>query len=649
MPIIREGTHWKFKNYKVDHAPYANDPNHSYLLDTVVWNRNTDKQWFINAMEQKCIASFVQESDGEAECLDHNGVRGIVSTYLASDEWRAVDSLLTSEDYQFHGLYDAGTLTPVVNYPAVGNQGKRFEWGSSTTGDLRRSFRVMAFSNPIAGTSGGDPSDKVGQLGFVSDEPTCPTTATYDPFGQIFDRSTLQPVEGAKVVLYREMPSQANPALIEYRMVTKENTQDINIDPFLNPVSSNAHGVFSFIVPSGKYKLLALPVSGNAPDPLDYSAIGTVMDTEVTQLGTSVSVRINNAPKVLYPELYQVSKSGTAPNMLLNLPEIIEQDAPERRDISVSTLPVSAGRPIAYSRRVNAAGDNVISGQINKPFGMVTAKKQDDTVLGSTYADIDGKFVLVVNADTLPPGVAYQLDVAPVPLIPILPTRTPTPPPQSRLDIWVQNILGIFFPLVQAQSNTSTAKVAPRLNYIEGYAYDSAGAILKNAQVTILDTVLGVPVYTTQTEGEGFYKVSSEDLPRNDYMILYKPMDSKSFVSVDASKFYTQNKTYIETRKVDVNKPQYGASAQEYLTTHPEPSITNTQTAMLSPKAGVSGTQNVSTTPVQGQGPQTNSPIGQQISPALLMYVAILLLLIVGAGLLIMYYMKRKQEPHLYE
>jgi hypothetical protein len=117
-------------------------------------------------------------------------------------------------------------------------------------------------------------------------------------------------------------------------------------------------------------------------------------------------------------------------------------------------------------------------------------------------------------------------------------------------------------------------------------------------------------------------------------------------VKVDLEKFYTQNKEYIETNNIDVNKPKYGETAQVYLTQHPEPSVSTTQGTGMGPKQGTPGQLNQGVAPTRAA--EQNNPVNQ-LSPALLMYVAILLLLIVGAGLLIVYYMKRRQEPHLYE
>lgn len=629
VPIVADSSStsgWKFKNYRADN----NTP--------VVW-ASGGKEFFQNAKVQECIASYTDSVVGTTECNKYYyGGDGVVGYFNEVDgEWSHANAFLTNQNYQFNGLYlGQRSLTPVTVYPASASQGSTFEWGSSTANSYQRSFRILAFSNPIEGTSGSYPSDKVGQLGFMSNEEVCPTTSNYDPFGQVFDRSSLQPVKGARVALYKEVLSAVPGLPSEYVKVTKQNTPEV-YDTFTNPKTSDELGAFSFAVPPGTYKALVVRNGGNIPDPLsDISVNDTVMDVNATELGTSVMVFNQGTPAVLYPEPYQV----TSLNSLVNLPEIVEGNSPERRDISVVNLPVAPGKTIWVSRTINSAGDNVLTGLVNKPLGLVTAKKQSDgTVLGNTNADIEGHFTLVIPANVLPRGRAYQIEVSARQFELI----TPTPTPQAGLGGLIHKLLGYFSLQVHAQSLSTNTVIQPRLNYLEGYAYDNGGAVLKNATVTIFDKVLGVPVYTTQTDNAGYYKVTSENLPQHDYTISYTPEGSKAMVNVDQEKFYTQNEKFIEAQDIDVNRPQYGQKAQEYLTAHPELMVSTTQNPAMDKTQDVSGSPNMPTKAMDQKNPVN------QLSPALLMYVAILLLLIVGAGLLIMYYVKRKQEPHLYE
>lgn len=622
VPIVADTTApsgWRLKNYKADQN------------NNVKWT--TDKQMFIDAKKEECLNSYVNRADGAVICAN------TWDNYLSTPEGIAIDEFLDEEEnYQFNGLYTAGgsTLQSITSYDYTANLGSKFEWGSSTTHSITRYFRVITYTNPREGTSGSDPSNKVGQLGFLVNEEACETSVNYDPFGQVFDRTTLQPVENARVALYREMEDVpgVTPAVFKYKLVDEQNTPGIITRPFQNPVSSSSFGMFSFVVPPGMYKLL---ISVNNPPAVlleDLTVNQTRLDPNATELGNPLSILVGGSPQVLYPEVYQVSAMGEQ----ISLPVINEGNVPERRDLSVLGLRVEDPKVLFHRRRVNSAGDNIIRGRINKPLGIVTARRGTD-VLGSTSADIQGEFRLVISSDQLPRGESYRLQASSVPLVPVVPTSTPT----VRLQNWLNALMDLLLPTVHAQTTAGEVIVEPRLNYLEGYAYDASGSVLKNALVTIFDKSLGVPVYNVQADEEGFFKITSEQLPRNDYAIYYTPEGSSSIVSITAEKFYTQNKEYIEMKKIDVNKPQYSKPAEVYLTQNPEPS----QGANETMKPKVTGTQDNAVMPTGGAGPSDS--LTQQISPTLLMYVAILLLLIVGAGLLIVYYMKRKQEPHLYE
>ncbi len=628
---------WKIKNYK------ANGNT------SVVWAGNTQhQQFFKDALEQKCVARYMDPAQGATMCHEFyygNGSDIVGYFNEANGDWYNVNRLLTNSNYQFHGLYQGVTnvqdhLTPLTNYPVTGNQNTRFEWGSSTSLSLTRSFRVTAFSNPITGTTGGAPSDKVGKLGFLSNATVCENAPNYDPFGQVFDTESLQPIEDTKVSLYKLNPSPP-PGTIEdqYILVTRINTPTILDETFTNPQLSGPLGEFNFLVPSGKYKLLVARESFVPPNPLAELPISTsVMNSNAAQLGNTIAVTVDNASKTLYPQVYQVSAMGAN----INVPVIIEGNSAERRDIAVVTLTPAPARPLTYFRTVNASGDNVISGQINKPFGLVTAKKLDGTVLLDTRASVDGKFTLVINSNILPVNEAYEIEASPRQLTRI----TPTPTIASGISVWVNSLLDHLFPQVHAQSVGSSVVIKPRLNFIEGYAYDSVGGKLKNAEVIIFDMVSGTPSYSTMTDQEGFYRVMSENLPLNDYSIYYVPEGSSKMIKTDAEKFISQNEQYIEEKDINYAKPQFDKSVQVYLTQHPEPSVSTTQGTGMGPKQGTPGQTNQGVAPTRAV--EQNSPVNQ-LSPALLMYVAILLLLIVGAGLLIVYYMKRRQEPHLYE
>ncbi len=623
---------WKIANFKADGGE-----------EKLFWNTG-GKELVQQTLKQMCKAAYVNPDQGEGPCNIEYGLDGPGGSHYRKQEWVNGNAFLTEHNYGFHGIYDrvarqSDPLVGVTEYPFVGQNGSAWEWGSSSSESLRRSFRALVYSMPISGTSGNDPSNKVGQLGFTVNEDACESTVNYDPFGRVFYSPNMEPVEGARVALYRQMPLVLPAIGTEYQLVSS-SMPDILGYSLRNPQPSGALGYFSFAVPPGIYKLLVVADGASVPATLgDVPLATSVMDPQATLLGESVTVLANGSPYVLYPEVYQVTSDAV--NILL--PEIQENIIPERRDVAMTGVTPAPARPLMYRRTTNSKGDSIIVGRINKPFGRATFKRSsDNSEVGTTIADGDGRYSILIRKNLLRPNDQITIAATSIPLVVVTPT-----PGQGMLEDILDAISGLFTHEVQAQSAPSELIIPPRLNYLEGYAYDNAGNVLKNADVTIFDQNLGVPVYTTQTDGEGYYRVTSENLPKGDYAIWYTPANSKTVVTVDSEKFYTQNKDYVEKMNIDVMQPKYSKPAEVYLTQNPEPTLAQGQNPGADVRPGTSGTPRDPLAPTRAMG--LNETLTQQVSPALLMYVAILLLLIVGAGLLIVYYMKRKQEPHLYE
>lgn len=625
---------FKIANYKVDGAPW------------LFWNTG-GKALVQNTLKKMCLASYVNESQGQSACAaayDPGGTFYVGDPNNPNDtNWEKGDAFLTSHNYGFYGIYErvaqqSNALVGITTFPFTGQNGSAWEWGSSSNVSIRRTFRALAYSMPISGTSGSDPSNKVGQLGFTVGGEACETSVNYDPLGRVFYSPNMEPVEDATVALYRNMPLPSPAIGTEYQLVST-SMPDILGYSLRNPQPSGALGYFSFAVPPGIYKLLVVADGVSVPNTLGGVPLSTsVMDPEATQISSPVIVQTNGSPEPLYEQVYQVTNDSV--NVLL--PEIHETTTIERRDVAMTGVTPMPARPLMYTRTVHNNRVTEINGRINKPFGRAVLRKvSDGSEVGNALADKDGRYRAEIRAN-LGPDDVISITASAVSLVPI----TPTPPPQGMLQQWIHSIVSQFTRKVEAQSLPDQLIIPPRLNYLEGYAYDNAGNVLKNADVTIFDQNLGVPVYVTKTDSEGYYSVTSENLPRNDYLIWYTPEGSTNVVTIDSKKFYTQNKDYVEKMNIDVMQPKYSKPAEVYLTQHPEPTRAQGQNPGADVRPG-SGTPRDPVAPTRAM--ELSDTLNQQVSPALLMYVAILLLLIVGAGLLIVYYLKRKQEPHLYE
>lgn len=633
LPIRNVGATKKLKNY-IDEGISAS------------WSTNTVA--FFDAMKDFCKASLNPNhpdylSNVTSLCDNQ------VDSYLTTAEGQALNTYLTTNLYQFHGLYAAGSLAsgkpvPVVDYPVALGSSSSFEIGVSTTGEVTHNYRVVAFYNPGSVPTADGTSNKLSTLTFFNTSPIC-SSETHDPYGQVFNNTTFEPVAGKKVALYKNVG--VSPA-IRYVLVNKTDIQfGVQNDPaFLNPQMTGRMGGYTFRVPNGDYKLLVIDASGTPPSvlpsPMNASnpPAGFIMDTNSASLRSPIKVKKGSEDMSLYSSVYKVSTSGMPPE--INIDTIEERGVPQRRDISI-TAPAGIAEVTAYVQN-NAARDSIFIGETNKPFGVISLYNvtTGNTLVGSATADIHGKFTIVVPRKDFGAGDEYDLRV--------LRGFTPPTSPYSMFRRMLRNLAHELFPFVYAQEESLAVRKVIRPNYIEGYAFDTAGVVLPKAKILVFDKVLGISGYATEADENGKFTVPSDKIPYGDYSLMYTPVGSKKLIRVDTQTFITQNKSYLDTTKVDLSQPQYSETVQAYITNHPEAltgvPLINQATGyqqQVVPSGGVAVSPGVL--------PDSKSPTTQPnpVSSALLMYVAILLLLIVGAGLLIVYYIKRRKDPHLYE
>lgn len=604
---------------------------------SATWASN--RNFFRTARYEQCLASSTDPDDPDVIALCESSADELV------DSSSVFAQFLRDKNYEFHGIYAQGNVSAPgakVAYPFPANLNEKFEWGSSSD-YMNHYFIATAYSEPIHGTTGSDPSDKVGRLGFPVGTPDC-EFSDYDPFGQLFDRVTMQPVEGVRVALFRNVGT-ANP---DYRLFNQAVATQVMGPQYILPtwyspiVLTSKMGYYSFVVPPGTYKVIAFRNGTTTPGPVagdfQIEANNSILDPMATELGLAGEVMVNNAVHTLYPKVYQISESGSG---FLDIPSIVEGAVPERRDISVQGVTPAEPAVVAFKRDVNTRGDSVIRGKINKPFGMIFAKSEDmSTIIRTATADKDGKFVMTILASELVAGEDIRFTVEAVSLTPV----TPTPVAQKLIE-WVSRVFNFPVRIVDAQTQTPGLVMESRLSYLEGYSYDTSNKILPNARVFVMDRRSGRISFSTTSDDRGFFVVPSDALPTGEYDIYYNPENLTDQIKIDSKTFFEQNKEYFTSNNIDVRKPKFSESAKAYLTQNPEPSVSTTQ-GTGGPKQGTPGQLNQGVAPTRAM--EQNNPVNQ-LSPALLMYVAILLLLIVGAGLLIVYYMKRRQEPHLYE
>ena len=416
-----------------------------------------------------------------------------------------------------------------------------FSWTSATNNSLERRWLALNYFQPTATTNANEGGQQLGTFDFetVYNQSDC-VSLSWDPYGRVFNNKTLEPVNQATVTLYKK-------DLGIYRMMTRGDILGGNIQ---NPQITKEDGGFSFVVPDGTYKLV---VSHN-----NYS-----FPEELANLQPNYSK--------IYSDIYP-AQTGI---------DIIQQGVIQHRDIPLKQQLLGIESTVKLMQffydldKINSV--IIIRGRASHPFAEIKAYSLNDGVRyrllteNPIKADRIGDFVLKIDQSKFDPAETFgEITIEKTNL---------------TLVNLVKRFLKSLIGEVSAQVFLATAvRFEPILNYVEGYAYDSAGKVLPNTTVSVYLEFSKKPYYQTVADDKGFYKISSEFLPSMPYHLSYASTDGQ-IIPTTNSKFIAQNKVMITESDIKIN--QFKNSQGEVVTPsqnskNPTNSTTNSQVAKTS-------------------------------------------------------------------
>lgn len=486
------------------------------------------------------------------------------------------------------------------------------EWQSYSNMNTVHRYLIW---NKIKYTSkdpGGIGGQQQSDLEFATRSSTC-GGISWDPYGRMFDTKSLEPIPGGQVTL-RQLDSTINSYSEAYA-----NRQNPNI---VNPFPIGKNGLFSFIVVDGSYTL--------TPAAQGY--------THSSMTDAALEAASPNVSKI-YSDFYNTTAEP-----------IIQKGTIQHRDIPMEP---ASGVGIKYplsiltqTEELQNNGNIKYAGAVSHPFAKLNVqicsfengKEMCDKGTAYTQSnggpDKNGKFSIELNQKQLQTGQYYKKSFEAIDL------TAPTLSRYSFMKKTLSYIKGLFNITVEAQEGQRSVSTVtqPIISYIEGFAYDAQGTLLPNSEVGIYVTFSERPVYTTKTDTHGYFKITSEYLPRTAYTIRYTSTTSPFIQTLlTTSQFLIQNQEFIESEKIN-----------PYLvtTTQSDPRRTVTPTYVPSQKTTpVPNLTEIAVRPSNIPANTTTTPAVAQPSTTsnVLLYVGILLIVIsIGGGALIYYMMKKK-------
>ena len=497
--------------------------------------------------------------------------------------------------YKFEGLYAQDGVTVAPNPKKSDNTGEigPLIWGDSTPKGHLRKWLALNYYTPIGGGAQNVPMGALQQgtidFDFNTAEKDCLSIA-WDPFGRVFDSSSLEPIIGASVKLLLKRADGS------FTLMTPADILGGNI---INPQMTAEDGMFSFVVPDGTYKIAVNNPNYTFP---------------VTDL-TGLQVNYSKAYYDIYP-----AATGE---------EIVQSGKIQHRDIPLTGVNgyVSLNPPKLMERFYESvAGNLVIVGRVSHPFAKITAYSAKPAItesktmvryrqVGQTQADKMGKFKLEIDQSTFEINESFDgIDVAKVDL-------TLLAKKDSLIEKMKELLVKLFNPVKAQTKAVTTIKFDPIPRYLEGYAYDDTGKIIPNATVGVYLTFSNKPYYETKADETGFFKITSENLPNMAYKLRYTTPGG-AVIRKTTTDFIAQNQKYLADNKVNLTvfKNQQGK-------------IITKKT--ITPAKTIVSTEPVKTIPVN----QTTNKNNIVLIIAILVFLLIAIVVILG-----IYLLKKKSE-----
>ncbi len=454
---------------------------------------------------------------------------------------------------------------------------------------------------------------------------------SWDPYGRIFDGTTLEPLPNATVWLMRKNADGTYVAA---------GPSDSASGVLPNPVTTLEDGKFSFLTMDGTYQIRpVLPTYHSNTTGLDYQYV--IPGAAEKLNGNNFYVNVNRGEDIV--------EKGAA------IEANVQADPAAD---SYPTVPRIMGSFVKPDSTNNAI--ITIDGTVSHPFAIVNAYCVDaantavrKTYLVSNQADKNGNFYLSIDQSQCPEGEVWGV---------LEPSKTElgSGVPQAKngksnlVSRFMARLASLLFPEASARAATVTVKGIPRLyepipTYLEGYAYDANGRTLANATIGLYEYGALKPAYTVQADAKGLFKVESENVPQWSYRIQYSAPGGQ-IVKTTTSKFIAQNVTYIAQHKV--NPFVAKDSTNRPVTVSPTGAKQGTGAAasgassVSSAVSRTGGAGNVSrSTGSGGSRSSTASTVRTTRTPMnpMILVFALLIILLAGVGAGIILYMKNRQ------
>lgn len=498
-------------------------------------------------------------------------------------------------------------------------------------------FYAVGYFVPVTVT--GLPDDqntiKIKDQIFKKSNEVKPVKYRFDPYGYVFDAQTLEPLINVPVYLFEKWQPSVSPSpLPSPAFYSKLSDNNIGVVPVQNTLST---GSFAFVVADGTYALDVLPVAPSQTAAyttrtssalVDASEVGIVRGAKLDGGVYKVFVTVDEKSKELYTELY--------PKTLNPIEDIVQTSGKiQRRDLPVTASKIGASptRALTIINDTNIRNNDsglYVFGTVSHPYTLVEAVVDGVVQKIKTRATIDGTWGITIPSDTIKPQSVVTVKLT-----------KPT---------FYSSVLGVNTDTneVVAQGDGLEISIPVMPKYIDAIAKDISGKAIPLTEVRVVDEMNGQITYSTMTDALGRYLIPPHGLSVYRYKVEYGAGANQR--TLKTTDIFAENKEYLASKSIDLFSALEAQKVEAFTYGQSTPSAALSGTpwnpADVKPSGTVLNPSGVPSVP-SGVSAETGKPVGQLAQ--LFVYIAILILLIGVTVLLILYYVKRHREPHMYD
>lgn len=518
-----------------------------------------------------------------------------------------------------------------------------FHWFSDTDERIKLphwyyALGFMENNNNTVDVNHKNPSLNIADQIFEFGTSLSPETVDFDPYGYIFDATTLEPISNATVYLFtknsRWTPKECMRTTSDADIFTHIFSRECQ--PVLDPTSNtDEEGTFEFVVKPGTY---ALDILGSVPPPetlqayaqRDPSSLLMSVSEQLSKIKYGrkfgsiykVIVPVDGGQKDLYTELY--------PQTMASIEQIDEPPGlVQRRDIPIdaSRLGINTNRPVTQTVPHNIVDNRegmYVFGHATHPYTQINARIES-TIVAVGRVNEKGTWNITIPAASIVSASPIEIDF-------IKPDFYGDPAAQARKIKGLRTV---------SATSISTIVIDPHPRYLDAIAQSVTGQVMPGTLVSVYDEFVKDVVYETKSDILGRYQIPPSALPRMGYHLIYSQPGGAASREVTVGQLLSENSIYASAKKVDMFSTDQAVRVQE--------SFKATNSAVIgTPVNQDPGT--IKTTPGAGGGATPVSDTQTRPSSAqLFTYLALLIMLVVVTILMVVFYINRHKDPHLYD